>query len=345
MAKTYLKRKYPSVVQERGSTIRSLERTLDNYNTTGRELMHVNPEELSLDKLDKQITDIKSLQKEISSRLNHGESFQKLRRYYMEKIKGKRYHPLRDLFYFELDKISAMVYGLRIGMDYTKQKVQELEVVIDRDYKEFVMSVQGFYEIEKSIKSLQKQYVQLQNYLGSPKCMGQARYKSELNLTKLERALDNYDRQYKGILRRTEILYSRLIPQKAYARATRCKLKLSEQLCIDATGVEEYLRNTIDIKLFNYLQNKLSKELFKIMDVTSKSILHLEDTVIKGSEELAALQNDKIELFIESAEKSDQFTKITNQTANTHAAMKEHQLKEFISKYLFDGKADQKLLR
>lgn len=318
--------KYTSTLQRGDSTIRSIERLIDG--NIGRTDLMPQPDELN-----KLIGDVKELQKEISIRLKSGQTYQKLRRFYMERIQGKKYHSLEDLFDLQLNAINIMAYGLRLGGEYAKRDLTDLEHYVDFSYSKLKENINNYTSVEGRIKLLQEHYSKLQKYLGSPKCSGEIRFKAKDALRKSKRALEEHDgnfRETQDEIIDLDIETKCLDTLESYFRDT---LKSSQRLAKETERTESHIRNTKKAYLWCYLHNKMSKKLIEIVDVTTQSIYQLQDTIIQERLEIDNIQNNKKKVFEESQVKLEEARKSSKRITNGKDELKERRVKQLIAEY------------
>lgn len=260
------------IKKSEGSFLESLEQATADYPLIPKDYNSIG---LSL-------KDAEQHRNEIEKQLKHSDFYLNIRKFFKEKIFGKRSKSIDELFNLQLNAMRGINFGLEVINNEARQRLNLLEKYIEKVNHEFEYNFLGINNKKNSLSPLLQEYISLYKYFRSLTEKNEEYFNIEKRLRQLKRELSEDSLNYKKMLDVVDDLEKERCSLNALEDFFRHSIHLSERMVDKARRFESHVANTKDAYVMAKNINCGFNAVLKAVQGSSSTIAQLQRVLTEG---------------------------------------------------------------
>ncbi len=236
--------------------------------------------------IQKYLDEIKKFKDEIEKQICRSEKYLKIRKFFKEKILGQRVLSIEELFNLQILTLQNINFGLKIINQEARQKLEQLEIYIEKVNYEYSTNLQKLDYNKDSLIPLIEDQIKTSKQLSLLKKKNEEFYQTEKRLRKNKRTLYESCLDYKKSLDLIEDLGKEKKAIESLENFFRFSIHLSERLVAKAQRFENHIINTKDSYLLAKEINQGFDAVAKAVQGSSTTISQLQNVLAHGLKEM-----------------------------------------------------------
>jgi len=220
--------------------------------------------------------------KEIEKQLKHSDTYLSIRKFFREKILGKRVQTIDELFDSQIAAMYNINYSLEVINNEARYRLSLLERYIERinyDYENNFLNIDCKKD---SLSPLLDQYILLSKEFNSLRKRDSIYFKKEKELRELKRNLSENGLEYQKMIDIVDDLEKERGSLNALEDFFRYSIHLSERMVEKAKRFESHVSNTKDSYIMAKNINCGFAAVLMAVQSSAQTILQLQEILTEG---------------------------------------------------------------